>query len=246
MAHPSDSSPRPPGDFAAALATPEPVLIVGGQAVNLWALYYEARTKNLAPFVSRDVDVLGDRETLTALAKVIGAAPQFFPFKPPTNEVGVVIAHDDAGAPLLVEVLRTVHGVTNEELRDSAYAMVLGERKVRVQVPEPIALLKAKIANVADLAQNGRQDARHVVNLAQLMPAFLADIIKASAQGRMDERRAVDRLETLQGLVTGAKGKKVLAGLKIAPRDLFVGLHPGKLAKVNAFLLKRPALRLGN
>ena len=64
-----------------------------------------------------------------------------------------------------------VGGVTNEELRDSAYAMVLGERKVRVQMPEPIALLKAKIANVADLGQNGRQDARHVA-----MPAHLAAI----------------------------------------------------------------------
>ena len=36
-------------------------LLVGGQAINLWALYYENRTKNLAPFVSRDVDILGDR-----------------------------------------------------------------------------------------------------------------------------------------------------------------------------------------
>jgi hypothetical protein len=45
------------------LATTEPVLLVGGQAVNLWALYHQDCTKQLAPFVSRDVDVLGDRQT---------------------------------------------------------------------------------------------------------------------------------------------------------------------------------------
>ena len=60
--HPSESGPRPPGDFGRLLATKEPVLLVGGQAVNLWALYYRDRTADLAPFVSRDVEVLGNRE----------------------------------------------------------------------------------------------------------------------------------------------------------------------------------------
>ena len=189
--------------------------------------------------MSRDVDVLGDRETLTALAKVIGAKPQFFPLKPPTNEIGVVIAHDATGQPLLVEVLRTVHGVTNHELSESAYAMALGERKIRVQVPDPITLLKAKIANVADLAQSGRQDARHVVILAQLMPAFLADLVHSCTQGRLDERGVIKHLENLLSVVTEAKAKRVLAGLKITPSDLFSGLSAGDLPKVAAFVTKR-------
>ena len=158
---PSDAEPRPPEDFASLLATKDPVLLVGGQAVNVWALYYESRTTALAPFVSRDVDVLGDRQTLTALAKIAGTKPQFFPVKPPTNEIGVVVAKDQQGRPLLIEVLRFVHGVPNEELREPAYTVALG--KTQVQVPSPIALLQAKIANVADLAQTGRQDARHVL-----------------------------------------------------------------------------------
>ena len=83
---PSDAEPRPPEDFAPLLATKEPVLLVGGQAVNLWAMYYETRTAALAPFVSRDVDVLGDRETLKALGKLAGTKPHFFPIKPPTRK----------------------------------------------------------------------------------------------------------------------------------------------------------------
>ena len=101
MPLPSEAAPRPPDDFARLLATKEPVLLVGGQAVNLWALYYEARTAELAPFVSRDVDVLGDRATLEELAKLAGTKPQIFPMRPPTNEVGVVIAKDAEGEPLL-------------------------------------------------------------------------------------------------------------------------------------------------
>jgi hypothetical protein len=36
-----------------------------------------------------------------------------------------------------------------------------GVRQVRVHVPGPIALLQAKTANTAELAQAGHQDARH-------------------------------------------------------------------------------------
>ena len=237
MPLPFDAAPRPPGDFAPLLATKEPVLLVGGQAVNLWALYYEARTAELAPFVSRDVDVLGDRETLAALGKLAGTKPQIFPIRPPTNEVGVVIAKDAAGQPLLIEVLRYVHGVSNEELRELVYTMELGETRVRV--PGPIALLQAKIANVADIAQAGRQDSRHVVILARLIPAYLADLRSAAVEERMDERKLIDFLERLLAIVTTKPARKVFDSLALDPKQLFEDLGHSKLPKLHSFLSKR-------
>jgi hypothetical protein len=233
----SDAAPRPPEDFAPLLATKEPVLLVGGQAVNLWALYYEARTVALAPFVSRDVDVLGDRETLEALGKLAGTKPQIFPIRPPTNEVGVVIAKDAGGQPLLIEVLRYVHGVSNEELRDPVYTMALG--KTHVRVPSPIALLQAKIANVADIAQTGRQDARHVAILAQVIPAYLEDLQKAVVEGRTEERKLIEFLERLLAVATAAKARKVLKELQLDARAFFGGLGHVKLSKLRGFLEKR-------
>ena len=237
MPVPSDSEPRPPGDFAPMLATSEPVLLVGGQAVNLWALYYEQHTAHLAPFVSRDVDVLGDRSTLEALGKAAGAKPQFFPLKPPTNEVGVVVAKDSSGLPLLIEVLRYVHGVSNEELRDPVYTVAVGE--IQVRLPSPIALLQAKIANVADIAQTGRQDARHVLILAQLMPAYLFDLQQAAVDERMLELKFIDFLERLLTVVTAANAKKVLSNLRLESRGFFSGVGHEKLPKVQAFIDKR-------
>jgi hypothetical protein len=237
MPLPSEAAPRPPDDFARLLATKEPVLLVGGQAVNLWALYYEARTAELAPFVSRDVDVLGDRETLEELAKLAGTKPQIFPMRPPTNEVGVVIAKDGEGEPLLVEVLRYVHGVSNEELRAPLYTMALGETRVRV--PGPIALLKAKIANVAEIAQTGRQDARHVVILDRLMPAYLLELQAAAAEGRMDERKLIELLERLLSEITTTPATRVLTQLRLDSKPFFEGLGHEKLPKLDAFLTKR-------
>lgn len=223
------------------LATPEPLLLVGGQAVNLWALYYRDRASDLAPFASRDADILGDRETLTALGKLARAKPQFFPARPPSNEVGVVIAKDASGSPMLIEVLRYVHGASVEELRNPAYTLSIGDRQVRVRVPGPIALLQSKIANVADLAQAGRQDARHVLILARIMPAYLADLRNAAAGGRLDERELIGFLERLLAVITTAKARRVLGGLSINTRALFADLDPEGLPKLKAFLRKRLA-----
>lgn len=234
---PSDADPRPPGDFAALLATPEPMLLVGGQAVNLWALYYETRTESLRPFVSRDVDVLGDRETLEAVAKLAGTKPQFFPLKPPSNEVGVVIAKDQVGLPLLVEVLRSVHGVSNEELQNPIYTVAVG--KTEVNLPGPIALLQAKIANVADLKQVGRQDARHVMILAKLLPGYLGDLQAAAKEGRMNERKLIDFLERLLAIVTTKKATAVLKQLHLDTFSFFSELGDPQLPKLQAFLEKR-------
>jgi hypothetical protein len=236
---PSEGKPRPPADFAPMLATAKPLLLVGGQAVNLWALYYHESTTGLTPFVSRDADVLGDRETLKALGKLAGAKPQFFPLRPPSNEVGVVITKDANGQPLLIEVLRSVHGVSNEELSETIYTMVIGKSGVHVQVPGPIVLLKAKIANLADLPQTGRQDSRHVTILTRLLPAYLEDLQKAASEGRMEERKLIGFLERLLAIITSKNGQKAFEQVKIEPRALFAGLKARKLTKLRAFIEKR-------
>jgi hypothetical protein len=236
---PSDAEPRPPADFAPLLATDKPLLLVGGQAVNLWALYYRDRTVELAPFVSRDADVLGDRETLKTLGKLAGAKPQFFPLRPPSNEVGVVIAKDASGRPLLIEVLRHVHGVSDKELREPSYTLAIGDGQIQVQVPGPIALLQAKIANVADLKQTGRQDARHVLILARLMPGYLEDLQTAAAEGRMEEIKLIVLMVRLLAVVTDKKARKIFGQLQLLPRALFAKINAGKLPKLRAFFEKR-------
>jgi hypothetical protein len=239
MPLPFEAEPRPPADFASALATAEPMMLVGGQAVNLWALYYHDQSVEFAPFVSRDADILGDRATLEKLGKLAGVKPQFFPVRPPSNEVGVVIAKDSNGLPLLIEVLRYVNGVNNEELREPSYTLAIGERQIRVLVPSPIALLKAKLANLVDLKQDGRQDTKHVHILARIIPAYLEDLRDAAAAARMEERKLVEFLEQLLTVLTTRPNRKVLGELGIDARSLYGKLDGEGLPKVIAFLEKR-------
>ena len=182
---------------------------------------------------------MGGRETLSQIAQVIGCRPQFFPLKPPSNEVGVVFAHTSTGETMMIEVLRSVYGVTNDELRESVFEMALGAKPVRVLVPGPVSLLKAKIANAADLPQAGRQDARHVAILLELMPAFLADLASSVSKGRMSERDFINRLESLLAVITTPKARRVLAALGIPPPRVFEELNGVQLPKLESFLKKR-------
>jgi len=117
--------------------------------------------------------------------------------------------------------------------------MAIGQSGVQVRLPGPIALLRAKIANVADLSQTGRQDGRHVRILAQLMPAYLADVQAAVAAGRLDERALLGLLERLLKAVTSAKARRVLGALSVGSRLLFREITAEPPSKVHAFVTRR-------
>lgn len=232
--------PRRPDEFASYLKTPEPVLLVGGQAVNLWALYFGDVTADLAPFVSADADVLGNRETLESLGRIAKTKPQFFPLRPPSNEVGVVTIPGPDGSALLVEVLRSVHGVTEAQLRNPAYLFDLGESQTQVLVPGPVVLLRAKIANAHDLDQTGRQDFRHVRILTRVLPKYfqqLADTASSDTPGALTDRIVVDYAESLLKLLREPKSKKVFSDIGLPRSALFLGLvAPSSLPKFGQFL----------
>lgn len=136
-------------------------------------------------------------------------------------------------------MLSHVHGIGNDELREWLNTVEVGDTGVRVQIPGPISLLQAKVANVADLSQGNRQDERHVRILAALMPAYLVDLHSTVEHGRLTEKRMLSALERLLAVVTSTSGKTVMDRLGIAPSAMFAELKSSHESKVYAFLTKR-------
>jgi hypothetical protein len=235
----SDAKRYSPTEFADILNLDPPLFLVGGQAVNLWALYYRGKTYDLAPFVSRDIDILGNKTTLLEIAGRLNAEPHFFHMRPPTNEVGYIVSNNLSGKPIPIEVLTHVHGVKNEELQNPHYSMIVGDSATTVQVPGPVALLKAKIANSVDIPQENRQDMRHVKILTRLLPAYLADAYSSVGNSRMKERDFLNLLEKLIEIITSDKGKRVLGEIKTDFNVLFAELNPDADTKIHSFLTKR-------
>jgi hypothetical protein len=149
------------------------IVIVAGQAVNFWADRYageDSRLLNLRPFTSRDLDLLGEIANAYRLASETQTPLE----KPRKSAASPVLANINIATGNLiraVQFLRSVRGVTRQEITDNAIRF---ERDgLKIYVADPITTLKAKLYNLAELDQKRRSDARHVEIMMLCVPLFL-------------------------------------------------------------------------
>ena len=138
---------HPPAAFSAVLTDAAHPLIVGGQAVNLWAEIYaptEPELGQFEPFTSKDADIHGDRALAEILHRRSGWSCRFFD-EPRQPGVAILTKAADASAPeLKVEVLRSVYGINVDDLnRNQVREIRPGEL---YRLPDPFVMLKAKLA----------------------------------------------------------------------------------------------------
>jgi hypothetical protein len=172
---------------------------------------------------------------LEEVAHLAGVKANFFPLKPPSNEVGYVAPLDGSNGPLLIEVLRWVNGVSNDELLKDSVIMGVGPSKVPVRVSSPVYLLKAKLANLASISQEGRQDAKHVRILCRVIPVYLDQMIRSLAEGGRTERDVVNLLGALLEIVSSSKSREIFKQLGLEAEDLFRGLPEKDYSKIAGF-----------
>lgn len=190
-----------PAEFAEILSSPDRPLIVGGQAVNVWAEYFATKNPHIAaqrPFVSKDADIFAERDLAEKLATAAGWQITFF-HEPRTIAVAVLTKPHSGGGTLTVEVLREVLGLTRRELDDSDLVAFPDGHAYRI--PSPIRLLKAKLANLRRIIPTRLQDAQH----ARLLVALSHDYITAQHSqviaGHLKERLLINALTELADLI---------------------------------------------
>jgi hypothetical protein len=166
-------------------ATGHPFIIVGGQAVNIWAAYYlprEPRMQVHLPFTSKDLDLVGTKTDAQRVAAATGWNIAPLPVR--GGPVEAVLSSEPAGAGLKVEFLREILGVGHDRIvtyaRENLVRVPGSEEPLPVRVLDPVILLGAKIRNAVDIKQdvpeNPRQDVKHVAMLALCVPHFLDDV----------------------------------------------------------------------
>ena len=122
----------PPKAFADVLADPARPLIVGGQAVNIWAEIYRGAEPSLSsfePFTSKDADIYGDRALAETLRNRSGWECTFFE---DVRQIAVAYLSKpvtpENPQPLKIEVLCTIRGLTDADLaRDALVTLREGE-----------------------------------------------------------------------------------------------------------------------
>jgi hypothetical protein len=186
--------------FSEVLNSPEKPILVGGQAVNLWAEHYGSAIPSLdplRPFMSKDADIFGDRAMAERLAKATQWRLTCYN-EPRTIAVALLTKEVPGKEPLLIEVINNVNGLTSGDLSDPDLLELRPGQVYRV--PSPIILLKAKLANATELDQTRRQDVRHVQMLIPCVCEYLREAHERVLAGEITERQLINLLENARTL----------------------------------------------
>ena len=182
-------------------------MVVGGHAVNIWALAYSSRLglqlQPYAPFTTKDLDLWGPKKILDSLAQKYNVEITLSP--PRSPGVGYVVI-PKGSLQLKVELLTGVNGIRRIEEQNGVQLSILG---TRVRVLDAISCLKAKIANAAGIDQSNRQDVKHVKIMKLCAREFAIDMIAEGNQGGISERLAVNYLEDLRETISSPKAEFV-------------------------------------
>jgi len=148
--------------------------------------------------MSKDADILGDRELVEKLAKTPGWKVKYY-HEPRQTAVALLWKESLGEDDLIVEVLRTVRGLGPKDVTDSD-EIELEPGKV-YRLPSPIRMMKAKVANLAEIRPMREQDLRHVRLLIPICRHYLNDQLQNVRSGQMSERQWINAYHELHEIV---------------------------------------------
>ncbi|HEU4729666.1 MAG TPA: hypothetical protein VFT22_17345 [Kofleriaceae bacterium] len=134
-----------------------PIVLVGGQAVNFWANFYEDRAPELAvhaPYTSKDIDFLGSREAVRECAKRLGGKAKVATLDDMnTPSTGLVVFVDENHHTRQIDFLGSVAGVDGAEVVDTAASATISDADgtpiASFLVMNPLLSLRSRVHNVA-------------------------------------------------------------------------------------------------
>lgn len=186
-------------DYGEILNTPidgQLPLVVGGQAVNLWALLHrnrletELKQRHLLPLTSKDLDLYGNHHLLAELKRRFGGSVLMSPER---SRVIGKLQIELRGKLRNIEVLGKVRGMTEEDLENDHVEVEF--EGLRIRIPLPPVILKAKLANVSQIEQTDRNDVRHVRIMILVIREYISGILGVIEAGAMNPRLGVGVLE---------------------------------------------------
>jgi hypothetical protein len=160
-----------------ALPGADQTVLVGGQSITAWALYYDIQVpQTQAPYLSQDADFLANKKAAEFLSRELGGKLRLAKMDDHTINVGtIVFTSPQTGESLLIDILNAVHGLNNEEIR--ALAVPIDVAGGTIHVLHPLLCLKSRICNLADLAEKRTPEGLAQAQVAlQIVAHYLASL----------------------------------------------------------------------
>ena len=158
-------------------------VVVGGQAINLWAFQYGQDTEEwnqYRPFASEDLDFYGGRIEVMICRDALNGRATFNRDFDPSPNAGVVLV-ERQGKNLRIDILASVFGLSDAEIASTSQRFV-GRgilSGLELNVLNPILCLEGKLQCLQGLSQLGRQDEKHVRLSILIVREFLREQLPA-------------------------------------------------------------------
>jgi hypothetical protein len=179
------------------------VVLVGGQALNLWAVWFGLAEQ--ASAVSRDIDFLGSRADAVAAGLDWHAAVNTASLDDHTsNAATVVVTIDDEAHG--IDFLSSLAGVESAELRRWAGKVRSGGYEFRVM--HPLHVLQSQLENVYGvLRRRDEQDGDYYIGRV----ALAIDVAAAATVETLEAGRPREALKVAERVAAIAAGRPALA-----------------------------------
>jgi hypothetical protein len=223
-------SPREIKPALQALAQTDAV-VIGGQAVNLWAEHYQADSppwNELRPYTSFDLDVLGSRADVLKCSEALDVEP-FFPLPAENTANSGKIVAQIGGTDFEIDFLHSPYGLSPAEIRELARNITF--ENIPLKVLHPLHCVESKTVNLAAMPQNTgeRQDLKHLRLSIAILRAYLRDLTLAGQSDQMLLRWARRvRMNSNHELGLQAAVRYGIAFQEAIPSDLWQN-RPGPL-----------------
>jgi len=152
-------------------------VLVGGHAVNFWALIYGLSTpewSELLPYTSEDVDFLGGLPEALLCKRLFGGVSNLNDGTDPSPQAGVILAPLN-GTTIRFDIITSIIGVDSREVGKKALARPGQDPSKSLRVLHPLHCLIGKTAGLAQIPQGGRQDLKHLKLSILIVHAFLME-----------------------------------------------------------------------
>ena len=223
--------------YMGAVETPGEAILVGGQALNYWALKYAHKERDISayqPFTSSDIDFIGGQDIAAQLSEAWNgelAIPNIDENTPNTAVVCVPVPNDD---PILIDFLIGIIGVDEARASKTAAQIKIPKTNKTIKILHPLYCLTSQLHNVyGQLNRRESDNGQYHVNRAKLAVHVLQAYLNESLQH--SSRSAYNVIEELEEIARSAVALK--ANL-LDHIDIMQAIpHEGQLSK--EFLEKR-------
>ena len=158
------------------------IVLVGGQAVNYWANYYQRRCPQLnqyIPYSSEDIDFFGGRLEAQIAHQALGGEINIAKdFSPSPNSGVLLVPYQNSS--LRIDFLASVYGLSDADIIKYAVPIVGIELMLGAdfKVISPLLCLEGKLKSLMGLPQQGRQDLKHLQMSILIAREFIAEIVQ--------------------------------------------------------------------